>query len=305
MRYLFLLLTTAGCALASPIDDPTEGAKDERGHQASRSHALETCEMALPSETLTLEASAFGVALATPTEDGRALVQRYQGIGCDLDPVGLPIASHGLLGFDDAGQAYVFPAPAEGPGVVATDGEAIAGPESLVARVALSGEVETVVTARRGIWGFGVSPEGSTIWVDSCGPTGIFALTPTGLAPSIPTPDQAWLSAPHALTGADRFWSLEAESLQRASRAGQVEVASTADGGHQSGDIRVARCGDRACTWDARSVARWSDDGELDARIELDDATTRIRQVAGDDVGIYLLLVDEAGARLRFVPTEG
>lgn len=250
------LLVVAGCGLDSSVrvEDVEKVADDTR--------PLATCTFDLPADVTALFAWDDGLAVARA-----GLVQRMDGAGCALSASRAPVAAEQLLDVDLHGALYVFPSEAPPTETTASrtistmlDGEY---PQSMVARVSLDDEVSKMTAAGRGIWSFGVAADGSALWQDACGPTGIFDVTPEGVAPSTLGMPSTW----GVLTDAHTFWSVGAhDELVRTSRDGSVAVSAVEQRG-------LARCGAHVCGVSAGAVVEW------------DDAGTVVRTLTREDVG--------------------
>jgi hypothetical protein len=268
-----------------------------------------------------LSAAERGVAFTVAGRAG-STVQRTRGAGCDLVPEGAPVAG-GLLDVDDAGNVYVLAAEAQSPGVLSTLPPG-AFPADKAVKVSLSGEVSELISAPRGMWGFGVAPAGDALWVSACGPNGIFAVTADGVAEGMSPPQTLWEQRASALTDARTFWSVGPRTcgvtetvtpacgfaLVRATPEGAEEVGTTLfDDGEGYMESALARCGGRVCGVLPQAVAVWDGEGELVRRLALADVgalpSERIVHVSGNRSGVYVLLRGERGeldTRVVFVP---
>jgi hypothetical protein len=304
-----------GCDEQPPI---LEEAPEELPLTAGAARAR-SCVVPAPAGVEALVAGDAGVVFAVRAaggEDPALRVLRARGEGCELVvDEDTPIAAGALLDVDERGNIYVFPAEAPDPGVVSTmlPGEY---PESMVARVDPANRVAKLLPAGRGIWGFGVAPEGDALWVSACGPSGIFALTVEGVTPSL---EPAQL--PGVLSDAWTFWSVGVRTceptealtpacgfaLVRTTPAGSEELGTTiVDLGAGFEQATLARCGANVCGWVAGGVIVWGAGGEPLRTITAEDALARpgerVAQVSGNARGIYVLLRGERGARVVFVP---
>jgi len=312
---------SSGCG--SPRGDDETGA----GAVEPGSVALaEACLVAAPEGVSSLAASDRGVVFAVTTEGAsgpEVLLQRTHGEGCHLSADGqAPIAAEALLDADDAGNVYAFPASAGDPAIVSTMLPEF--PEigsGMVVKVDPGGNVSERVSAWRGIWSFGVSPEGGTFQVTACGPTGIFAMAGSGLHVAIPPPQTLWEQMPAVLSNDRTLWSVgfrtcgvsEAVTpacgyaLVRTTPEGSQDVGSTVvdfGAGFEQGTL--ARCGANVCGLFASGVAVWDPEGNVLRTFTASDVSARlgerITQVSGNHHGLYLLLRSEAGTRVVFVP---
>lgn len=283
-------LVLAGCGA-----QPT---KDADFSRVSSEGALSTCTLDLPTDVTTVFAWNDGIVFARGE-----LVQRMHGAGCALAPSGAPVAAEQLLDVDDHGALYVFPAEATTPGAVSTmlEGEYRG---SMVARVAHDGGVTKLMSAGRGIWGFGVAPLGDALWQDACGPSGVFDVTPEGVSESTFQPSALW----GVLTDARTFWSVaRSNELVRTTADGSVELGATmvdfGDGLEQGG---ITRCGANVCGVFASAVLEWDDEGAVVRTLTRDDvgaaADEQIASVTANRHGLYVTLRDEHGVRVVFVP---
>lgn len=282
--------------------------------------ALRACVVAAPADVEAVAASASGVVLAVPAEDG-LLLRRMFGRGCALIAGDVaPIAAGELLDLDDLGNLYVFPAEAVTAGAVSTmlPGEY---PGSMVARVDREGRVSKLLSAGRGIWSFGVTPGGDALWVTACGPNGIFEIEGDVVTASMTPPETLWEQHPAALTDAETFWSMGYRTcepgaalspdcgyaLVRSTPAGSVDVDTTIvdlGGGYEQAEL--VRCGPHVCGRVAAGVVVWNDAGErlrtLTRGELLASPGEQVVRVTGDARGIYALLRGESGGRVVFVP---
>jgi hypothetical protein len=283
---------------------------------------LAACEVPGSDKILTMVATSAGlvVGLASP-DPGGLTVWRWAGEGCALAPDGkAPVALAELSDADDQGTIYGSPRFTAEPGVLTT----LQPEESVLdtrVRVDVEGKVSTVVSGGRGIWGFGVSPGGGTLWVTACGPTGIFSMKGEQLEIALPAPDTLWEQMPSALTGDQIFWSVGVRTcspyqattpacgyaLVRTDPAGSREVGATLiDLGAGFEQAQLARCGARVCGLLSRAVIVWNDDGSVRRTLAAADfggrPSEQIARVSGNQSGVYLQLHDGIGSRVVFVP---
>lgn len=206
---------------------------------------LTSCTVALPAAPARLVATPAGLVVGL--EDGTLL--RGEGAGCALAFTRTPLVG-ALLDADELGNAYVLAAP---------DFQRARFPEvfgDLVVRLAPGGDAKAVVSAGRGIWSFGVSPSGRTIWVSACGPTGV--LSADDLSPVLAV-EPPWELDGATLTSDDAYWATRPEScatqagvtscthaLVKTTKAGDLVVSSTS----AAVSPRLARCGAGPCLLD-------------------------------------------------------
>lgn len=321
-----LLLALAACDPASPIaadDEPGLEPADAAPSPAADEPAR-VCDIAAPRDVAALAVSAAGVVLGVPSAhaDGPPLLlHRWHGDGCDLAPDGdLPIAAGALLDLDDRGNVYAFPAE-PGPDAARSTMLPNEDAESFVARVDVAGHVRHLLPAGRGIWSFGVAPDGDALWVSGCGPNGLYAIASADVTPDMPAPDTLWAQYPSVLTAARTFWSvgfptcLPGEPLTpscgldlvRTTPAGSAALASTlVDLGAGREPLTLARCGARVCGRGLAGVIVWDDAGAEVHRRTSTDLSARpgeqVMHVGGGDRGLYVLLHGERGGRVVFVP---
>jgi hypothetical protein len=313
---------SVGCgAPAGPLDAPADEPK-------GTAEVAPACVVPAPEGVSALVAHRDGVVFAVPSptrRDPGLVVRRWRGAGCDLAADGsAPVAAGSLLDADDLGNLYVFPAEAHARGVISTmlPDEY---PESMVAKVDAAGNVSKLLAAGRGIWDFGVSPEGGALWVTACGPTGIFSMTDDGVEQAAMTPPETlWQQMPSALTTDRTFWSVGVRTcvppeavtpacgfaLVRSTPEGSREVGTTVvDLGAGFERATLARCGADVCGVFASAVIVWDDEGKALRTIRVSDLdaapSERIAQVTGNQHGVYLLLRGDAGARVVFVAVRG
>lgn len=306
MRFvpMFVVLFAFSCGL--PVETPV----------AAAAAPLTTCVVEVPGEVTGVTANRDGVAFVRARE-GKVLVERAQGVGCALSrEAAAPIALESLLDLDDLGNVYGFSAEG-GLGELSTmlpDGY----PGSAVVKVDVEGKVTKLLEAGRGIWSFGVSPEGGTLWVTACGPTGVFAMD--AVTPAMPLPETLWQQYPSVLTANGTFWSVgyrtcewnEAMSpscgfaLVRSTAAGSRELGTTiADFGAGYEQATLARCGSAVCGMFPSAVIAWDDEGRAIRTIlrsEIASDSERIVQVSGNQHGVYVVLERETARRIVFVP---
>lgn len=203
---------------------------------------LERCTVELPAAPVRVAASPSGLVVGL--EDGTLL--RGEGAGCALALTRTEVVG-ALLDVDELGNAYVMAAP---------DFQRARFPDEfgdLVVRLAPGGDAKAVVSAGRGIWGFGVSPSGRTIWVSACGPTGV--LSADDLSPVLAV-EPPWELDGAALTGDDAYWTTRPESC--ATQDGVTSCAHTLVKTTKSGDVvisstsgasapRLTHCGSGPC----------------------------------------------------------
>jgi hypothetical protein len=265
-----------------------------------------------------LKASEYGLAIATGDATGQ-IVQRLRGTGCDLAGDGALVAATELLDFDDHGTAYVFPAEATGRCVLSTLADT-GWSQGDVVSVDASNRMVRLLQGGRGIWEFGVSPDGATMYSSACGPTGIFAVGDETFAPVLTSPPTLWEQYPSVLTAAHTFWSVGVRTcapgeettpecgyaLVRATRDGTAELGTTlADHGGGMQQATLVRCGSDVCGVFAHAVTRWNAaDGEP-RTIALDHVrqsrSDQILSASGNDHGVYVLVGDGTTNRVVFV----
>jgi hypothetical protein len=314
------------------------GAPDEPGH--ARADAPTTTGRApTRSDATACDANgfAYGTLLATP--DGAVFeqqasegvrIQRLRGVGCDLAPVGAPLAAVDLLDVDERGNVYVFPAAAPDDGsAIGTIPEGETGQlmNGVVVRVAPDDTLTTIVTANRGVWGFGVSPAGDAMWVTACGPNGIYAIDAFASGeharePLMAAPNTLWGQLPSVLTDADTFWSVGARTcawdaplsdacglaLVRATAKDVTDVGATvADFGVGFEQATLTRCGANVCAVYPSAVVVHEASGAARAVLSfpLSEWGERIGFVSGTAHGVYVRVDGpRGGRRLVFAPLE-
>ncbi len=308
--FLFtFLLVLSGC-------DAPAVAGHNRGAQP-----LTTCEVQAPAGVTGLVAHRDGVVFQRSSTPSGLLLDRASGVGCELSVgEGAPIAVSELLDVDDQGNIFAFPAEGR-QGEISTmlPGERR---NSMVAKVDSSGQVTRLLGAGRGIWSFGVSPEGGSLWMTACGPNGIFTMA--GMEPAMKPPETLWEQRPSVLTGNGTFWSVGLRTCLPAAAmspdCGLALVRSTAEGSRELGitvvdfgsgleEASLARCGADVCGVYGSAVIVWDDEGKVLRTIVLGDLSAtpseKIAHVSGNQHGVYVLLHGEAGSRIVFVPVRG
>ncbi len=224
---------------------------------------------------------------------------------------------------DDLGNLFVNPAEVSEPGFTST-----VLPNKrfgdTVAKVDTAGRASEVLTAARGLWAFGVSPAGGSLWVTACGPTGIFALSselPSKFTVALESPDTLWEQMSSVLTDDHTFWSVgvrttvsnEPSRRPPASRwsaprpkaaarsAPRSSISATA-----SEQATLTRCGSHVCGLFTGAVVVWGSEGEVLDTITASDlgasSSESIGQVSGNQHGLYFTLRSVTGARVLFVP---
>jgi hypothetical protein len=317
LSFFLVAFSSFGC-----VSQDVDAMKD--GLAAASSQA---CVVAAPSNVSSLVATEHGVVFAVPTAEMNApsfLLQRTLGKGCNLSADGQkPIAAAALLDADDKGNVYVFPAQSNDPGVVITMlPEFFEAWASTAAKVDTANNISEVVYAGRGIWSFGVTQEGTSLWVTACGPTGIFSITESGLKASLTPPDSLWEQMPSVLTDDQTFWSVGVRTcgvggtmtpdcgfaLVRTTNDGSKDIGTTLiDVGNGFEQTTLARCGDFVCGVLDSAVVVWDAEGKVSHTIKLGDVgalpTERIVMASGNRDGVYLLLRGDVGTRVVFVST--
>jgi hypothetical protein len=262
---------------------------------------LMSCEVELPGAPERVASWASGVVVGL--DDGSLL--RGTGAGCDLhfertEPVGA------LLDVDAVGNAYVKLGSAfQGEHFPDAFGD-------LVARVAPDGSVTRIVGAPRGIWGFGVSASGETMWVSACGPTGVLS---TRDLSKVLAADPPWELGAAVLTDDQTYWTSRTERCtERGSVCTRVLLLVTAQGEQRLEmlpDTALAsplfsRCGRGLCVATGDGVQQLDPDGaplrELH-RAELGLADDDWLMSFGMTTrGLYVLSDGVSGRRLHFTP---
>ncbi|MFO0600161.1 MAG: hypothetical protein U0228_32935 [Myxococcaceae bacterium] len=292
LRTLPLVVLCAGCA---PLDAPHVRAVATT--PSATSQPLGRCRAGLPPGSRLL-ATKGGALLTVPRETGLEVFD-HQGRGCELAAAGSRSVLE-LLDADENGTLYAFPLDASFRGAT-------------VARLDRFGTATELVPGGRGIWGFGVSPSGRTMWVSACGPTGILS-TADWRQQAMPAPATLWEQSGGVLTADDVFWSIGVRELDdgacrwdapltpscglglvRTTPAGDVRVGDTVlDFGHGFETGALTRCGDGVCVFTPHGVAAWSGEGQLRVHLALDalgaapDAT--ITGASANEQGLYVAL---------------
>lgn len=215
--------------------------------------------------------------LAVVDASGHLTRYRTEAGRLEVAQAGLVVGE--LLDADDDGNLYVFPAGKR---------------DSVVARLSADGAQTTVIEAGRGIWSFGISPQGRAFWSTACGPTGIFEYPGTPLKTALAPPDTLWGSQPAVLTGDRTFWSV---------KYGDVLVRTTPQGSAELGPVRsarLARCGAHVCGVLPGQVTEWDEHGEV-LRTVPAPGSTEVLDVTGSSDGLYLLLDGPEGREVKLV----
>jgi hypothetical protein len=262
----------------------------------------------------------------SPAPEPLVHIERFSGVGCELSPDGTaPVAAAWLMDVDDLGNLFVSPAETREPGFTST-----VLPDKpfgdTVARVDTAGRVSEVLTAGRGLWDFGVSPAGGSLWVTACGPTGIFAFSsdePSQFTVALESPETLWEQMPSVLTDDHTFWSVGVrtsvsnEPITPAS--GYALVRTTPEGSRDLGTTLVdfgkgfekatlTRCGSRVCGLFSGAVIVWGSEGEVLDTLTASDLgalpSEHIARVSGNEHGLYFSLSGTDGRRVLFVPTR-
>lgn len=287
------------------------------------------CAVPTPTDFVSLMATSSGAVFVTTSAsqpESLVHIERFRGVGCELSPDGsAPVAAAGLRDVDDLGNLFVAPAETSEPDFVSTVlPDAPFG--DTVAKVDTAGRVSWVLSAARGLWDFGVSPAGGSLWVTACGPTGIFAFSsdvPSQFTTALEPPETLWEQMPSALTDDHTFWSVGVrtsvsnEPITPAS--GFALVRTTPDGSRDLGTTLVdfgngfeqatlTRCGSHVCGLFPGAVIVWGSEGDVLDTITASDLdaspSEHIAQVSGNEHGLYVSLSGAAGARVLFVPTR-
>ena len=274
-----------------------------------------SCDVAAGRAIIGLRTFAGGIAISTvnPLDpNGPLLVERARGEGCALSAAGAPVAATELLDVDDAGGLYVLGAAATTPNVLSSVSDQSAG--DVVVRIDESGSKRDIVSAGRGIWTFGTSPSGNTIWVTACGPTGIFDIRGPELVSAMTPPDSGWHSAPNVLTADDTFWSIGAQKcvrgdcqrpLVRTRPTESERVAIAAYNLDDTEDAVLARCGSNVCGVSAGRLQIWDDEGVILEDYAGEDIgalpAEQLVTASGNESGTYIHLRQAQGDRLIFV----
>jgi hypothetical protein len=297
------------------------------------------CVVPIPAGFVSLMATSSGAVFVTkpdsqpepvdpesPAPEALVHIERFRGVGCELSPDGTaPVAAAGLRDVDDLGNLFVDPADVSEPGFAST-----VLPDrpfgDTVAKVDTAGRASLVLSAARGLWDFGVSPAGGSLWVTACGPTGIFAFSsdvPSQFKVALEPPDTLWGQMPSALTDDHTFWSVGYRTctpsenitpacgfaLVRTTPEGSRDVGTTlVDLGQGFEETTLARCGSRVCGLLPGAVIVWGSEGEVLDTLTASDlgatSSEHIAQVSGNEHGLYVSLNGPAGARVLFVPNQ-
>jgi hypothetical protein len=290
MKRTVLMLCLASCGNEPIADRPTK-----------TEEPLTNCEVTLPGTPVRIATWNSGVLVGL--DDGTLL--RGEGAGCELH-----LAQTGevgeLLDVDAAGNAYVKTADAfQSEHFPETFGD-------LVVRIAPDGTSTSVVGAGRGIWGFGVSASGHTMWVSACGPTGVLS---TSDLSSVLAANPPWELGTAVLTGDTTYWSSRTESCtERGSVCTLALTRSTPEGERSVMTVQreigltllLARCGDGLCTAIAQTVTQLDAEGALVREfsrelLRLED-TDRVMSFGSTSRGLYVLSEGPGGRHLRFTP---
>jgi len=298
------------------------------------------CVVPTPAGFVSLKATSSGAVFVTRTTsqaepvdpessapEPLVHIERSRGVGCELSPDGTaPVAAEWLIDVDDLGNLFVSPAERSEPGFTSTVLRDRPFGDT-VAKVDTAGHVSLVLSAARGLWDFGVSPAGGSLWVTACGPTGIFAFSsdvPIQFTPALAPPETLWEQMPSALTDDHTFWSVgvgknstwketltpaSGFALVRTTPEGSRDVGTTLiDFGKGFEQATLVRCGGRVCGLFPGAVIVWGSDGEALDTITASDLeaspTEHIAQVSGNQHGLYISLNGAAGARVIFVPNR-
>lgn len=284
------------------------------------------CEVDAPGNVQSIAASKVGLAYAvsSPTPEN-LIVHRAVGTGCTLTTEGQPaIAAARLYDADDLGRVYVSPAESSDPAVLSSKlPDTFDTLDSTVMRVEPNGQLTRLAYSGRGIWSFGVSPDGQGVWMTACGPTGVFSVTDEGLVPSLDPPNTLWAQSPNVLTDATTFWSVGLHTctppspltpscgaaLVRATQDETLELNTTlrgTDTGYE--EAQLAKCGSRVCGVFSKTIVLWDSDGHETQTITSTDlsmrATETLEQVSGTERGVYALVRGELVSRIVFVDTS-
>ena len=260
----FLLVVGCGVPPATEVVTST----------APVSAAVPAAEPAALPDVQAMKAWPGGLALA----DASGQLTRYRVVAGKLELTQTGPVVGRLLDADDHGNLYVFP---EGRGA------------RTVTRLSPDGHETEVVPPNRGVWSFGVSPQGRTFWSDACGPTGIFEYPSSPLKTALPTPDTSWRENA-VLTGDRTFWSVSGAVLARTTPEGTVEFGRTCG-------ARLARCGAHVCGVLPTQVTEWDENGSA-LRTVPAPASATVVDVTGSTDGLYLLLEGPAGREVKLVP---
>ncbi len=290
MKRALLVLCLASCGYEPVSERPV-----------TKETPLTSCDVTLPGMPVRIAVSPS--ALLVGLDDGALL--RGEGEGCGLRFQQLGNVGE-LLDVDAAGNAYVKASDAfQRAHFPETFGD-------LVVRIEPDGTASSIVGAGRGIWGFGVSPSGRTMWVSACGPTGVLS---TSDLSSVITASPPWELGAAALSDDQTYWSSRAEScvergsvcilnLVRATPKGERNVMTMP--GEIGFSPLITRCGDGPCVGHAQVVKQLDADGALirefdRERLGLGD-TDRLMSFGATSRGLYVLSEGPSGRRLRFTP---
>lgn len=289
------LVFAVGCAPAAEVPFPTLPSFTPATQEAP----LTSCAMELPDGARHLQA--VGAEVLLGLDDGSVL--RGAGSGCALEWTRSEVVGE-LMDVDAAGNLYVL----------ADDGfQQRRFPDlfgDLVARLTPEGDASAVVSAGRGIWSFGVSPSGQTMWVTACGPTGV--LQTKDLAPAM-TAAPPWEAGHATLTTDHELWMSRPDRcdeqgcslvLTRTTPAGEVQVRAL---GVIDAPL-MHRCEAGPCVAGARAVQQLDHDGALlrewtSERLALGDGEALL-DFALTDRGLYVLRTGVEGQRLAFTPLD-
>lgn len=332
---LYVALVAAGCGQPDAGDRAREALTG--AGPAAPEPAFIRCDPSDLGSVRVLLATEGGIALGSIESYGEEfgmVARSYRGRGCGLVPDGrVPAAVTDLLDADDHGNLYVLPRASTAPGLLSTLPPDASSPSGQVVRIDPQGRFSTVVEARRGIWSFGVSPQGGTFWSEACGPTGIFAMGSSPLREVIKPTDISWRSNGAVLTGDETVWFIGDASCQGSASTGcrHPLIRSTpapspsspsSSSSFSGGDVtvaalelagpvwstgtRLARCGARPCAVVADTIFVWGDDGSVVYTIRAADLELgpgeRIEKVAGNRTALYALLFTTTERRLVYMP---
>lgn len=287
------------------------------------------CVVPTPTGFVSLVATRSGVVFATTSTshpEPLVRVERFRGAGCELSLDNTaPVAAKSLLDADDLGNLFVSPAEASEPGLVSTmlPGEHVG---DVVVKVDTAGHVSKLLSAARGLWDFGVSPAGGSLWVTACGPTGIFTMSSdlsSELTPALAPPETLWEQMPSVLTDDHTFWSVGVRTgawdetitpasgyaLVRTTPEGSRDVGTTlVDLGKGFEQATLTRCGNHVCGLFPGAVIVWGNEGTVLDTLTASDLdaspTEHIAGVSGNEHGLYISLSGTTGARVFFVPNR-
>lgn len=320
---LYLAVAATGCGLP---DAGEEGRVALTGAHAAPESAYTRCSIAADLTVVNaLLATEDGIALGTTEAfgaDSGVVARSYRGRGCSLVPDGrAPAAVTHLFGIDDHRNLYALPRVSTEPGLLSTMPPDGFTPSGQVVRIDPQGRISTVVSAGRGVWSFGVSPQGGTFWSEACGPTGIFATGSNPLREVIKPTDISWRSNGAVLTGDETMWFIGSPSCQGSenkacrhplirstpSSSGDVTVATLElEGPIWNNGTTLVRCGTRPCAVISDAIFVWGDDGAVVHKVHAADLDLgpgeRIEKVAGNQSGIYALLFTSTERRLVYMP---